>query len=161
MRRSSAVDPSTWMSHFQKLNKTKDCFKQRLDELVNQLDTLEKDTIFNELDMRISPKEITKAISKLKYNKSPGLDNISNNLLKCGQQILLPSLHKLFNACLSSGNYPKSWAEGYITAIHKANDISDPNNYRGITVTSSIGKLLNSVLNERLDSIFRKVSNYK
>ena len=38
---------------------------------------LEKQTTFNELDMHISKAEISKAISKLKYGKSPGLDNIS------------------------------------------------------------------------------------
>jgi hypothetical protein len=47
----------------------------------------------------------------------------------------------MFNACLSSGRYPKIWADGYITTIHKTNDITDPNNYRGITVTSAIGKV--------------------
>ena len=55
------------------------------------------------------------------------------------------------NACLSSGRYPKIWADEYITTIHKANDITDPNTYRGITVTSAIGKVFNSILNTRLD----------
>ena len=77
-------------------------------------------------------------------------------MLKCGQNILLPSLHRLFNVCLSTGNYPKAWAEGYITPIHKSNDIADPNNYRGISVTCAIGKLFNSILNERLDKFLEK-----
>jgi hypothetical protein len=37
---------------------------------------------YNELDVSISQEEILKAISKLKNNKSPGLDNITNNMLK-------------------------------------------------------------------------------
>jgi hypothetical protein len=40
--------------------------------------------------------------------------------LKCAQNELLPSIEKLFNSCLFSGNYPKNWAVGYITPIHKA-----------------------------------------
>ena len=154
--KSSSVDPSTWVSHFKNLNEIKDDFKQRLEHLESQLDTVEKEIIFNELDMRISLDEISKAIGKLKYNKSPGLDNISNNMLKSGKTTLLPCLHKLFNFCLSTGNYPKSWAEGYVSAIHKSNDITDPNNYRGIAVTSAIGKLFNSILNERLDLFLEK-----
>jgi hypothetical protein len=39
-----------------------------------------KQTTFNELDMHISKAEIAKAISKFKYGKSPGLDNISTNM---------------------------------------------------------------------------------
>jgi hypothetical protein len=37
-------------------------------------------------------KEISKAISHLKSNKSPGLDNISNNMIKHSQTFLLKSL---------------------------------------------------------------------
>ena len=33
---------------------------------------------------------------------------------------------------------------------------ADPNNYRGITVTSAIGKVFNSVLNTRLDQFLQK-----
>jgi hypothetical protein len=33
------------------------------------------------------------------------------------------------------GKYPQSWAEGYISVIHKSGDAADPNNYRGITIT--------------------------
>jgi hypothetical protein len=32
--------------------------------------------------------------------------------------------------------------------------ITDPNNYRGITVTSAVGKVFNSILNTRLDDFF-------
>ena len=39
-------------------------------------------------------KELSKPISHLKSNKSPGLDNISNNMIKHSQTILLKSLQK-------------------------------------------------------------------
>lgn len=42
------------------------------------------------------------------------------------------------------------WARGYIIPIHKKGNASDPNNYRGITISSNIGKLFNNVLNSRL-----------
>jgi hypothetical protein len=68
----------------------KDEFKERLKNLEIQLDMLEKQPTFNELDMHISKAEISKAISKLKCGKSPGLDNISTNMLKCAQNELYP-----------------------------------------------------------------------
>ena len=86
---------------------------------------LENSTNFNELDFPIKKSEISRTLAKLKLNKSPGLDNILNNMLKNGQSIL-PSLKKIFNACLSSGRYPKIWADGCITTIHKANDYNRP-----------------------------------
>ena len=47
-------------------------------------------------------KELSKPISHLKSNKSPGLDNISNNMIKHSQTVLLKSLQKKVNLCLSS-----------------------------------------------------------
>ena len=76
-------------------------------------------------------------------------------MIKHSQTVLLKSLQKKFNFCLSSGIYPNSWANGYITAIHKGNDPTDPNNYRGITITGAIGKVFNRVLSLRLDKFFR------
>lgn len=71
--KSSAVDPSTWNSHFTNLNQIKDKFKQQVKVLEGQLKTLENVKIFNELYVSISQEEISKAISKLKNNKIPGL----------------------------------------------------------------------------------------
>ena len=152
----SVIDSSTWFSHFRNLNLVKDRFKARLEYLEKQLSHLEKTKCFNELDMPIKDSEISKVLAKLKTSKSPGMDNISNNMLKQGQSILIPSLRKLYNTCLASGRYPKSWAAGFITTIHKSNNITDPNNYRGITVTSAIGKVFNSVLNNRFDDYLLK-----
>ena len=53
-------------------------------------------------------KELSKAISHLKSNKSPGLDNLCNNMIKNSQTVLLKNLQKKFNFCLSSGIYPNS-----------------------------------------------------
>ena len=98
-------------------------------------------------------KELSKAISYLKSNKSPSLDNISNNMIKYSQTVLLKNLQtKTKQICLSSGIYPNSQANGYITAIHKGNDPTDPNNYRGITIT---GKVFNGVLSLRLDKFLQ------
>ena len=43
-----------------------------------------------------------------------------------------------------------------MTPLYKINEISDPSNYRGLTITSSNGKLFNRVLNARLDKFLIK-----
>lgn len=161
---SEAIDPNTWVSHFQNLNQPKPKYTQRLAQLDNILTDLEKTKCFSELDNHISVAEISNAISKLKNGKAPGLDNISNNMIKCSQTFLLPCLYKIFNSCLTFGYYPKPWSSGYIIPIHKSNDSSDPNNYRGITVTNAIGKLFNKILDIRLDKFLEKhhiISDYQ
>ena len=151
-RSENCIDSNTWLNHFQNLSKTREIYSERLNILQKDLEELESTKIFNALDFPIKQSEISQAIAKLKHNKSSGLDKISNSMLKCGQHVLLYSLIRLFNMVLSSGKYPKAWSCGYISTIHKGGDKNDPNNYRGITVTGAIGKIFNSVLNNRLDT---------
>lgn len=72
-------------------------------------------------------------------------------MIKYGQHVLLPCLVKLFNLILTSGYYAKAWSQGILVPIYKSADRMDPGNYRGITITSSLGKLFNSILNSRLE----------
>ena len=99
---------------------------------------------------------------KLKNGKACGLDGVLNEMIKYGH-FFLPSLEKLFNLMLSFGVYPKKWGDGYLIPIYKRASPSDPNNYRGITINSSLCKLFNSILNNRLVSFLKdkKILNYE
>ena len=102
------------------------------------------------LDYAISEEEIDFAIKKLKLNKAPGCDKILNEVLKTGKDIIKGHLLELFNRILSSGKYPTLWSFGLIVPIHKKDDRSKAENYRGITLLSALGKLFTSILNDRL-----------
>ena len=112
----------------------------------DRISELEKVQNFTPLDFIITDTEISKSISKLKNGKAPGFDLIKNEMLKAGAGHLLKSLEKLFNMVLRTGYYPPEWSKGRIVSIHKKGDPSDPANYRGITITSSLGKLFDSEL---------------
>ena len=75
-------------------------------------------------------------------------------MLKSGRYFLVPLIQKLFNKCLSSGHFPKLWNTGMIKTIHKKGDQSLPGNYRGITLTSCLGKLFTKILQTRLSTFF-------
>ena len=152
----NSVSSSDWLSHFNNLNEVKKKFHKRLNEIEEKVKQLEKNPCFNELDFMITESEIAEAIAHIKLNKSPGLDGVSNNMIRHCQFAMLPCFAKIFNACLSNGIYPEKWAEGYIMPLHKGSDINDPSNYRGLTITSAIGKLFNRILNERLVKFLEK-----
>ena len=42
------------------------------------------------------------------------------------------------------------WSKAVIIPLHKKGNTNDPGNYRGISITSSLGKLFTSILNRRL-----------
>ena len=134
----------------------KEKFKDRIKEIDQNVKQLEQEHCFNELDFATTKSEIAKAIAQVKANKSPGVDCISNSMIKNSTSPILSCFSKLFNACLNYGIYHEKWAEGYIMPLHKGNDIYDPGNYRGLTITSAIGKLFNRVLNERLVKFLEK-----
>ena len=60
---------------------------------------------------------------------------------------------KIFNLVLDSGQITEKWTDGFIIPIYKQKDsINDPDNYRGITILSCLGKLFTSILNTRINS---------
>ena len=70
----------------------------------------------------------------------------------------MPVLVKIFNHVLTTGSYPKAWAEGMITPLYKKGSPLQTDNYRGITISSCIGKLFGITMNIRLKNFVKKHS---
>ena len=75
---------------------------------------------------------------------------ILNEVLKVGKDFIKGHLITLFNRILSTGKYPLIWSFGLIVPVHKKDDPSKVENYRGITLLSSLSKLFTTILNNRL-----------
>ena len=99
-------------------------------------------------------------IKNLKDNKSPGFDRISNEMIKCTNCLGVTLLTKLFNIVLCSGTFPLDWNYGLIKLIHKGNNRDDPNNYRGITLNSCLGKHFCTILYNRLAPLLERQGTY-
>jgi hypothetical protein len=150
----SNIDCNTWSDYFSNLSKTPAVHIERIDEINKKINDMKNDpnfSSFSNLDFRITTSELSKALNKLKKKKSPGLDTITNEMLKEAQIYLNPLFLKLCNAIFIAGIYPEKWSDDYITPIFKSDNSRLPQNYRGITITSCIGKLFNIILNNRLD----------
>ena len=131
------------------------CIQQ--EESYNELQSLKKEKEqLNYLDHTITEQEIRQAVKKLKNEKSPLVDKIRSEMIKASLESLKPVYIKLFNLILQSGKMPDIWCQGLITPVHKSGDKSDPTNYRGICVSSCLGKLFSSILNQRLYLYFEE-----
>ena len=96
-------------------------------------------------------------ISKLKSKKASGRDSILNEMIKHGRYYLMPSSEKMFNDILNSGTFPNDWNIGVVKPIYrKKGDKRSLANYRGITLTSYLGKLITSILRSRLKAFIEK-----
>ena len=93
---------------------------------------------------------IAKKIKKMKDNKSPGVDGIPPKLLKeIVEQISTP-LAKLFNLSLEEGIVPSEWKEANITPLFKKGSRNKPENYRPVSLTSVVCKLLETLIREHM-----------
>ena len=82
----------------------------------------------------------------LKTGKACGFDLISNEMIKNSPDNLLDLLLQYINLCLKKSLIAKSLCFDLINPIHKEGDKSDPNNYRGICISSAILKLITSLI---------------
>ena len=101
--------------------------------------------------------QVKKYILKLKNTMSSGPDNLPNRLLKATLYYILGPLTKIINLSIDSGIFPKIWKEAQISPIHKSGSKSSVKNYRPIALTSTLGKILEGVIQQQylphLDSL--------
>ena len=90
------------------------------------------------------------AKDSLPGGKGVGADNICNEMITCLIEVCPNIVLKLFNLILKSGEVLPEWLISYIVPIHKGGAISDPGNYRGVSLLSCLGKLFLSVINKRM-----------
>ena len=129
-----------------------------IEEYMHLKNQLEKSELTDNLSNQISTDEILAAIRSIRNGKSASSDMISNEMLKNAIPVLIKPLQKLFNIVFSTGNFPKIWNESYLVLLHKKGDKFDPANYRGISISSNLGKLFNKIIYKRLLS-FININN--
>lgn len=98
----------------------------------------------------IMEEEVAFILKKLKSQKTPGPDNISNEVLKAGGNILIKELTGLFNLILEQEAIPQQWKTAKIILLYKKGNKYDIENYRPISLCSTMSKVFTSILKQRL-----------
>jgi hypothetical protein len=136
-----------WAQYFKNLtlNDTNLTTRETLNTIKNK-----RPSGIDPLNNEITEEEIKKALKKLKPNKAHGPDIIPSDIFKILGDKIVPCLKLLFNSVLDSGEFPHQWNTSFVIPIHKKGPKDVMDNYRCLSVGSSMGKIFNSILNERI-----------
>ena len=102
-------------------------------------------------DPFFSVDKISKVIKNLDNNKAPGLDNITNTIIKLLEPSLKILLHEIFNFSYENSYFPKRWKTAKIKMIYKNKGSKyDPTNYRPISLLPQFGKIFEKLISDKL-----------
>ena len=89
-------------------------------------------------------------VKKMKPKMSFGEDLVSNKALQFVAPTILRPLKHLINLSLRTGYFPQKFKIAKIVPIHKDSDRHEFNNYRPISLLSSLSRLLESIVSFQL-----------
>lgn len=92
--------------------------------------------------------EIQQTIKKLKLNKAPGTDEVTNQVIKAAPEALATVLAELLNQCTELGQWPEQWKLANTIILKEAGkpDYTDAGAYRPIALLSCLSKVLESTI---------------
>ena len=101
---------------------------------------------------------ICKLLSNLNVHSSPGPDSISNKFLKLHSHSLSLILQDLFTSSLNNTSIPHDWLLANVTPIHKKGSRASPNNYRPVSLTSSVSKIIEHIFVSQITTFLESVN---
>ena len=100
--------------------------------------------------------EVSKIIKQLKNKKSTGHDGISNEILKCCSPVVDSFLADAINKAINEHVFPETLKVAKVIPLYKKGDYEKPENYRPISLLSSISKVFEKLLYKRILKFCKK-----
>ena len=108
-------------------------------------------------NFQMTEEKIKRVIENLDENAAAGPDGIPTFLVKQLKDELIEPLTVLFQASIDQSRIPDEWRLAVVTPIYKnKGKKSDPCNYRPVSLTNVIGKVMERVVKEQLTTYLEK-----
>ena len=109
-----------------------------------------------EVDVNTDPptlEEVKMAIKVMKNGKAPGSNGVTAEMLKVEDTVTPRLLTQIFSDIWETENIPDDWKMGLIVKLPNKGDLSNCNNWRGITLLSLTSKAFSKIIQERLTKV--------
>ena len=118
---------------------------------MNSIPPIEERPVGSKLtSFEIHEEEVLKRLVSLNPNKSSGSDGFHPRLLNELATVLAGPLTVFFQKTLIEGTLPADWKEAQVTPLFKKGDRSSSGNYRPVSLTSVVCKVMESVVRDRI-----------
>ena len=77
----------------------------------------------------ITLEEVQRSIARLKSRKTPGVCEVSGEMLKAGGEVVVEWLHRFVNRAWKSGMVPSDWRKTLVVLVHKKGSKVQCKNY--------------------------------
>ena len=103
-----------------------------------------------DIELGITEEKVSQYLKALKSDKSPGPDSIHPLLLQNVADEVAKPLTLIFTKSLNESKLPEDWRRANITAIYKKGARNEASNYRPVSLTSVVCKILEAIIKEKL-----------
>lgn len=101
-------------------------------------------------ELKITPEMVKDKLESLNIYKASGPDGIHPHVLqKTANAMSIPLAH-IFQQSLDTGEVPEDWRSANITPIHKKGDRAEPSNYRPVSLTSQVCKVMETFIRDKI-----------
>ena len=121
-------------------------------EFMNRANSTDSSFVFN----LVTPAEVELEILRIPNNKSHGLYSCPTQLLKYSSKVVSSTLAEIINLSILSGMYPNKLKMAKIIPIFKADDNTNPNNYRPISLLSNFNRIFEKLVYSRMESFIEQ-----
>ena len=100
----------------------------------------------------VSTNGMAKLLKDLNPHKAAGPDQLKPLVLQKLRDVIAPILQVIFQRSLDTGRVPKDWSTAFVCPLFKKGDTSLASNYRPISLTSILCKVLEHVVTTNIVS---------
>jgi len=104
----------------------------------------------------IKYEDVLRRLKALEEDKACGPDQIAAIVLKsCAEAVALP-VTLIFKKSIETGELPEQWLAANVCPLYKKGDKADPSNYRPVSLTCILCKILEGIVRKKLEDFFYK-----